>query len=308
MQIETPPAAVTERIHLLGERQSSIYLLRGEDPGSGEPSYCLLGGGMVTTGPEVERQVYELGVDPKRIGRLVIQHSHFDHCGAVTYLQKQWPWLELLGSHTARELLQKDKVISAIQSMNEILLQRAGRPELAGEPGFRFQGLQVDRPLADGDRVDCGDLALEVLEAPGHSSCSLVLYEPREQALFTSDSAGIPMGGDVFTAANSDFDRYQESLRRMAEYPVSAVLPEHFGPRTGEDARAYLDGALAASEETRRLLEEACRRNPDVDACSKEVADRLMRHMPDDFLPGEIITIVVGQMVKYIARKQQDAS
>jgi hypothetical protein len=31
-----------------------------------------------------------------------------------------------------------------------------------------------------------------------------------------------------------------------------------------------------------------------------------MQKMPDDFLPGEIISIVVGQMVKYIARQHQD--
>jgi len=224
----------------------------------------------------------------------------------VPYLQKQWPWLEVLASQTAEKLLQKDKVIQAVQSMNEVLLEREGKTELAQEPGFRFDGIRVDRVLTDGDRVDCGDLSLEVMEAPGHSSCSLVLYEPWQQALFTSDSAGIPMGEDVFTAANSDFDRYQESLRRMAHYPVEVVLPEHFGARTGPQARAYLDASLASSDRTRQLLEQAYTNNPDVDACSKEVADRLMRHMPDDFLPGEIISLVVGQMVKYIARQHQD--
>ena len=176
MPISNPPAEVMDRICQLGEKQSCIYLLRGEVPGSGEPCYCLLGGGMVTTGPEVERQVYELGVDPKRIVRFIIQHSHFDHCGAVPYLRKQWPWMELVASRPAAELLQKDKVISAIQSMNEVLLERQGSSELAREPGFCFEGLHVDRPLADGDRVECSDLGLEVLEAPGHSSCSLVLY------------------------------------------------------------------------------------------------------------------------------------
>jgi glyoxylase-like metal-dependent hydrolase (beta-lactamase superfamily II) len=261
---------------------------------------------MVTTGPEVERQIGELGVDPQRIGSIIVQHSHFDHCGAVPYLRRQWPWLEVLASQPAEKILQKDKVIQAVQSMNEVLLQREGRQELAREPGFCFEGIRVDRALADGDRVECGDLFLEVMEAPGHSSCSLVLYEPWQQALFTSDSAGIPMGEDVFTAANSDFDRYQESLRRMAQYPVNAVLPEHFGARTGAEARAYLDASLASADSTRQLLEQAYRDNPDVDACSKEVADRLMRHMPDDFLPGEIISMVVGQMVKYIARQHQD--
>mgnify|MGYP000158478126 CR=1 FL=1 len=307
MLVQEPPAKVTERIHQLGEKQSCIYLIQGMNPDSGEPSYCLLGGGMVTTGPEVERQVLELGLSPERITRYVIQHSHFDHCGAVPYLKKQWPWLELVASQRSGELLQKDKVVEAVQSMNEVLLQRQGKEDLSREPGFCFEGLHVDRPLAEGDRVECGDLALEVMEAPGHSSCSIVLYEPWQQALFTSDSAGIPMGDDVFTAANSDFDRYQESLRRMAEYPVQAVLPEHFGARIGDDARGFLDASVASADRTRSLLEQTYRNNPDVDACSKEVADRLMQKMPDDFLPGEIISIVVGQMVKYIARQHQDS-
>ncbi|MCF8030832.1 MAG: MBL fold metallo-hydrolase [Desulfohalobiaceae bacterium] len=306
MVVQNPPARVTERIFQLGEKQSCIYLLQGGGEASKEPDCALLGGGMVTTGPEVIRQIRELGADPQRIGKLLILHSHFDHCSAAFYLRQQWPWLEILASERSGVLLQKPKVIEAIQSMNEVLLQRQGRQELAREPGFCFQGLQVDRSLRDGDRVDCGDLSLQVLQAPGHSSCSIVLFEPWQQALFSSDSAGIPMGEEVFTAANSDFDRYQESLLRMAQLEVSAVLPEHFGARVGPEARAFLEASLYSAHRTRRLLEETYRENPDVDSCSKEVVDQLMQRMPEDFLPGEVISMVVGQMVNYIARRHQE--
>lgn len=304
MTAEHAPSKITDRIFQLGRKQSCIYLLQGRDTTSGESDYALLGGGMVTIGPEVVEQIHELGVDPKNIGRIVVQHAHFDHCGAVTYLQRQWPWMEVWASRTAAELLQKTKVVEAIQSMNAVLLQRMGMEEKAEEPGFRFSGLQVNRALADGDRVPCGDLELQVLEAPGHSPCSIALYEPWQQALFTSDSAGIPMGSEVFTAANSDFDQYEQSLSRLVQCEVQAVLPEHFGARTGTQAREFLGASLSSARQTRQLLQESLRSNPDVDSCSQQVAEHLMERMPDDFLPREVVSIVVGQMVKNIARQQ----
>ena len=45
--------------------------------------------------------------------------------------------------------------------------------EQAEEKGYMFTGVEIDRTVKGGDRIPCGDLTLEIIDAPGHSSCSI---------------------------------------------------------------------------------------------------------------------------------------
>jgi glyoxylase-like metal-dependent hydrolase (beta-lactamase superfamily II) len=259
---------------------------------------------MVHIAPEIPDQVAQLGIDPQQITKLVILHAHFDHCGAVPYLRSQWPWMSVLGSRRAKELLATPKVIESIQSMNEALLQRVGLEGQAEELGLGFPGVEVDQVVEEGDAITLGDDRLEVLEVPGHSTCSIALYDPGQKALFASDATGIPMGDDVFTAANADFDRYEESLDRMRHLEVEVHVAEHFGARVGEEARRFLEQSAASARRMREALEEAIDRTGSAPQAAEEIVARLEPQLPEGFLPRDVISIVVGQMAKYIGKRR----
>ena len=55
------PGWVTERILLLGRRESCVYLLKGND------EYVLLGGGMVHIVPDLLNQLNEFGIGEDKI-------------------------------------------------------------------------------------------------------------------------------------------------------------------------------------------------------------------------------------------------
>lgn len=293
------PGWVTHRILMLGRKESSVYILKGE----GE--YALLGGGMTYIIPDVIKQLKDFNVDEKKIRRIVIHHSHFDHCGIVPFFKKRWPWIKITASARAKELLDRSDVVERIEFLNRMLLTEHGLESQGMDLKWASIGITVDEVVKDGDVLTCGDLQMKVIDVPGHSSCSIAIYVTEEKAMFGSDAGGVPFGDKIFTAANSNFDKYQDGLQKMDGYEIEIYLPEHFGARTGEDGRNYLKKSKVAAAEARAVLEASYAKTRDVKQSTKEVTDRFMEWVPEGFMPRDIIALVIGQMMRYIARSKQ---
>jgi 2-aminobenzoylacetyl-CoA thioesterase len=295
MVIDTP-GRVTDRIWLVGRREACAYLVDG---GS---EYALIGGAMAYVVPDLLAQLEQFKIEEKKIQRIMILHSHFDHCGMVPFLMRRWPWATVTASERGREMLKKQKVVDGIETFNRALIDEKGLGKEAQKLNLAFTGVDVEAVAADGDVLCCGDLSMQVLAAPGHSSCSIAVYLPEEKALFASDAGGIPFGDRVFTAANSNFDLYQQSLEKMARLDVQVYLAEHFGGLTGEAGRGFLKKSMAAAAETRKILEEAYAETRDVTRTTEMVTDSMAADASCDFLPREVVALVAAQMVRFIAR------
>ena len=290
------PGRVTERITLLGRKESCIYLLDG---GS---EYAMLGGGMTYVIPDVLSQLANLDIDARKISRIIILHAHIDHVGIVSFFKRRWPWLTITASQRARENLLKPKMAKAILDFNTLLLSQAHMAERASEFGLDLENIEVDEVVKEGDIIACGDRTLEIIETPGHSSCSIAVYIREEKALMASDAGGIPFGDQIFTGANSNFDQYQASLEKMARYPTLVHMAEHYGAFTGQDARQFLPRSIASAKTTRTLIEESLKRTGDVDQTVAEIAQMLAQEAKGYFLPMEVMTMVLGQMTRYLAK------
>ncbi len=296
MVIDTP-GKVTDRILLLGKKESCVYLLKGKE------EYALLGGGMSYMFSDVVEQLKHFAIKEQKIKRILIHHAHFDHCGIVPFLKKRWPWAKITASARAKALLSDPGVIERIVHLNQVLIAEHGLEKQVEELGLDFSGIDVEVVVKEGDSLSCGDLTMEVIEVPGHSSCSIAVYVGREKAMFGSDSGGIPFGPWIFTAANSNFDAYQKSLEKMARYDVRVYLAEHYGARTEMDGRRFLERSMAFAAETRELLTASYARTHNVEQSAEEITEKLMKGVPDGFMPREIIAMVVGQMLRFIARQ-----
>lgn len=291
------PGKVTERIWLVGRREACAYLVIGGD------EYALLGGAMAYVVPDLLDQLQALGIDEKKIRRLVILHSHFDHCGMMPFLKRRWPWATVTASKRAQALLQTPKVVDNIEALNRAAIEQKGLAAEADRLNLSFTAVTVEDAVQDGQVLSCGDLSLEILDVPGHSSCSIAVYLPEEKALFASDAGGIPFGDDVFTAANSNFDLYQQSLEKMAARDVEIYLAEHYGALTGEAGRGFLQKSMAAARKTRTALEQTyADTGGDVEKTAEKITDYMMAGAPAGFLPREVMALVAGQMVRFVSK------
>ena len=291
------PGYVTDRILMLGRKESCVYLLMGEH------GYALLGGGMAHIVPEILAQLQTYQIDEHKIQRIIILHSHFDHCGIVSFFKRRWPWATVTASARAKDLLSMPKAIDTIDRLNHMLFKKYGREKETKALGLSFTGIEVEDVVTDDDILTCGDLTMDVIEVPGHSSCSIAVYVPQQKALFASDAGGIPYGKRIFTAANSNFDKYMESLEKMASYDIDVLLAEHFGARAGKDAKEYLAKSIISARQTRSMMEAAYIKTRDEKKTTKEVTELLMADAPEEFLPKEVISLVVGQMIHYLAKQ-----
>jgi glyoxylase-like metal-dependent hydrolase (beta-lactamase superfamily II) len=295
----TEPGWVTERVALLGRLESCVQLVDG----GGE--LAILGGAMAYVAPDVLAQIERLGIDEQKIARIVILHAHFDHCGMVPILKRRWPWATVTASARAKELLANPRIVQSIAVMNRAAAERFDRVAAVEELGGDFAAttVEVEEVVSEGATLRCDEVSIQVLEVPGHSTCSIAAYLPRERALFASDAVGIGYGGYFLSAGNSNFDLYQASLERMAALDVELLAKEHYGVHTGEDARRYLAGSIEDARRTRALLEAAvARAGGDAARATAEVVEALASGAPEEFLPRDVVAMVVGQMVRYVAR------
>ncbi|HOS96078.1 MAG TPA: MBL fold metallo-hydrolase [Deltaproteobacteria bacterium] len=290
------PGPVTDRITLLGRQESCVYLVGGPE------EYSLLGGGMTYVVPDILAQLADFSIDESKITRLIILHSHFDHVGIVPFFRKRLPHVRVCASRRGRDQLLRPEVVAVIVDFNRVLLAREGMEGREAELGLPFGSIVVDEVLTDGQTLQAGDLDLEVMEVPGHSSCSIAVYCPQEKALFASDAGGIPFGDKVFAAANSNYDQYQASLQRMSRLDVDVHCAEHYGALTGDDARGFMPRSMESARLTRIVIEDAYRRTRDVARTVEEVTNLLASESQGYFLPREVMEMVVGQMTRYLAK------
>lgn len=100
------------------------------------------------------------------------------------------------------------------------------------------------RQLTDGDVIDLGDRAFEVMHLPGHSPGSIGLWEQRSGILFSGDA--IYDGPLLDMLPDSSVPDYVKTMKRLRSLPVTAVHGGH-EPSFGRDRMiAIIDEYLAS--------------------------------------------------------------
>jgi glyoxylase-like metal-dependent hydrolase (beta-lactamase superfamily II) len=105
--------------------------------------------------------------------------------------------------------------------------------------GWRTTGAELTRRLVEGDLVDLGDRAFEVLHVPGHTAGSIALWDPDARVLFTGDTAALD---DPLSA--EDEDAFVASLAKLRALPVELVCAGHARPFGREELTVLIDEQL----------------------------------------------------------------
>jgi 2-aminobenzoylacetyl-CoA thioesterase len=294
--IIAPPSNVTPSITLLGRFESNVHWVHDGDEA------ILIGGGMAYMVPDLLSQMGELGLDPKRLTRLVILHAHFDHVGIAPYFKRQYPWIQIVGSRRAQALLGQPKVQRTIGLLNDQCVALNNASTKVAALGCGYEPFGIEQTVGHGDEISVGDLRLRVYEVPGHSSCSIATYLPAQKALFPSDAAGVRAGDFMFATGNSNFLLFQRSLAELAELDVEVLLPEHYGVLIGAEAREHLPRMIAAAERMWLRLQATVHETGDVAKSTEDLTDELYAMVPKEFFPKPVLQLVISQMVRFTAK------
>jgi len=297
------PGKVTDHIEYLGANDMCSYLLKGRE-------YMFIEGGMSYIVPTLLQQLDHRKIDTRRITKFLILHSHFDHCGAVPIIKQRFPWMQVVASHRTKELYAKEKVINFIRERNWDMVKARGMEDTARKMELDFHDLQIDIPVAEGDVIDLGDsVTAEIIEVPGHSTCSVAAFTQPDGALFASDAGGIPNHEDtIYPAGNEDFILYQRSLEKMGRYPVKVHCAARFGAYTGEEGRTYMDRSIKSAEDYRLRAIHMVAKLGDVDKAVDLLFQEHLDKSGTSDVPAEIMKALTRNMVKFIMEDHKKRS
>lgn len=278
----------------LGREESGIYLVEGST-GS-----MIISGGMSYIAPDVLTQMRKFAIDKKKIHKLVILHSHFDHVGLVPLFNKHLEDLTVYASRHAWQTLHDTGKIRQINEFNAMEAKRVNAPFDFAQHDLLWHTDLEGITVSEGDFIDLGGIHVEILETPGHSECSISAYIPEIKALFPSDSGGIPFKDGIITSGIWNYTEFQNSLRKLNSLDVEYLCADHYGYVTGTEAHKFIAKTLQTSEQFCAMIQAVYKRAGSVE----KTVHRMIRYTfalhKEYFLSPEILHEVYPSMVQHI--------
>ena len=214
--------SLPENMHVLqrGWLSSNNILFAGRE------QTALVDSGYATHAPQTLELVAH-GLRGRRLDLLVNTHIHSDHCGGNAALQRV---------HGCRTLVPAG-VAHAVRDWDEDALSYVATGQQCPRFGF-------DATIAAGDTLTLGDMAWQVLGAPGHDPDSVILYCPAERLLISADALWENGFGVIFPEleGESGFAEARTTLEQIAALDVRLVIPGHGAPFA--DVAGALDRAF----------------------------------------------------------------
>lgn len=257
-----------DAVSVAGDMAYPGYVIRGKERS------CMIDAGINLYGPLYMRTLETILGDPGRLDMLFLTHSHYDHLGAVPYLSRMLPALEIGGHEKIEELLAKEKVLKFMDTLSEV--QREMFQEIVGDEDVHLSPLVLDHRLKDGDSFDLGGLTCEAYHTPGHTKDSISFFVPEIGALFPGEAAGIPRGEHcegIQVEFLSSYGDYIQSIERAASLKPKIIGMAHAWVLTGDDAASFLEKSYHETELYRKQIEaflNDC--SGDIDAAVKKMA------------------------------------
>jgi len=125
-------------------------------------------GAVVDPGGDVDVILKAIGQEKVTVEKILLTHGHIDHAGGAAELRDKLK-VAIEGPHTEDAFL------------------LAKLPESGAQFGYRARAVTPDRWLAEGDKVTVGALDFAVLQCPGHTPGSVVLFNEASRFCFMGD-------------------------------------------------------------------------------------------------------------------------
>lgn len=114
-------------------------------------------GAVVDPGGDVDVILHNIEQAQVSVEKIILTHGHIDHAGGAAELRDKLN-VPIEGPHTEDDFLLK------------------ALPESGAQYGYEARAVTPDRWLKEGDKVTVGALEFSILECPGHTPGSVVLF------------------------------------------------------------------------------------------------------------------------------------
>ncbi|WP_395781560.1 MBL fold metallo-hydrolase, partial [Aquidulcibacter sp.] len=180
----------------------------------------------------------------------IATHTHADHAGGMSAFQERWvhkaeAWMARTGYFSAPLSFEAwdEADLCACKAAGYDLTLPFLPKDHRSSCKLADTAFEPTRTLEEGDVVDLGDRALEVLHLPGHSPGSIGLWDAVTGTLFSGDA--VYDGPLIDGLQGSNREAYEATMKRLLELPVNVVHAGHNGSfgreRLHQLVRAFLE-------------------------------------------------------------------
>ena len=167
--------------------------------------------------------------DTDRPIKAVVTHCHFDHSGCLHEFETR------LGHRAEADILanpSNPKMVYEGSWTRIAIVDLNQHPDYSPET-FRVKPAPLTGYLDEGDVLDLGNKAFQILHLPGHSPGSIGLWNIKEKTLFSGDA--LYDGELLDNLYHSDQETYLKTLSRIENLGAEVFHAGHFpsfGPQT----------------------------------------------------------------------------
>ncbi len=154
--------------------------------------------------------------------KAIVTHSHFDHSGCLHEFD------ERLGHRAEADILKNplnEKTLFSGAWTRIGIIDPLQHPDFSPEC-YHVQAAPLTGYLDEGDVVDLGDAAYQILHLPGHSPGSIGLYNLKTRTLFSGDA--LYDGELLDTLYHSDKSVYLQTLERIETLGAAVFHGGHY--------------------------------------------------------------------------------
>ncbi|MFW9938268.1 MAG: MBL fold metallo-hydrolase [Candidatus Thorarchaeota archaeon] len=203
---------------------------------------------------------------------LILTHSHWDHAAGTAIFQEKFPDIEVMVGKTGVNSLKNNAIFNNnFKNLKDI-------PDL--------KSIKDLIPLDDGDTIDLGGTELSIIETPGHTDCSISIFEPKQKILFIGDALGNIWKLDFIipTIMPPQFSekKFLASIEKIKNLEYSALAFAHYGIITDSLAEQIPDKAKSSYYNWRNFLVETWNKKNNKEYCAKKFAKKLYSMGFDD--------------------------
>lgn len=205
----------------------------------------------------------EIGIGVGGLSEVIVSHADVDHYGGDAELRALRGEVPIRSHPLDRPL---------IESWERIATERYGwyGPHGVDYPEETWTWLRdaagpdtaLDGTLADGERIELGGIAVEVLHLPGHSLGHVGLFEPATRTAIVSDAVmgyGFDdrSGRRVAPPPYVDLAAYRATIERVRGLGAGRLGTAHFPLLEGDEVGAFLDLSGRFTTDLERAIEVA---------------------------------------------------
>ncbi len=282
------------KLYNIGSFDNPVYLLGAKG------NWTLIEGGISAQYITVKNRLHAIVENVNEIKHWIILHTHYDHCGLLSYLCPNLTEVQVYAGEKACQNLGREKSIQVIENLNSKVVQLKNNVAvLKGIRQIPLNDISIQQ-LKEGEVIQCAkDLVFSVMETPGHSDCSISLFEQYSGRLFASDALGEFFSPkEWFPLAFSNISDYLNSIALLEVTVPKSIALGHSECLVGKEAQEAFHYSTIS---THKIIEEVQQQLKTID---KEVVVQLLHqkyaYNSQGFVPENLHYLSMKRLVELI--------